>query len=116
MTEKIGKKGNVLVRLLFCCIIFAFILGCEDKEYSSSVVFSRDSPSAVCKALSKTSSYNKKRKRHNAIICLSRNKVVGILEGYGFTCYDNDTIYYLREVLRENIMDNTIPESVVLND
>lgn len=50
---------------------------------------------------------------HKAINWLDREKIVEILESYGFACYDKETTDELRDALRENIADGTIDASVV---
>jgi len=44
---------------------------------------------------------------------LERPKIVEILEAYGFACYDRESTDELRDALRENILDGTIPRSVI---
>lgn len=44
---------------------------------------------------------------------LDRTKVVEILEGYGFACYDSESTDSLREALRINVDDGTIPRSAI---
>lgn len=48
-----------------------------------------------------------------AINWLDREKVVKILENYGFACYDSESDDDLRNALRENIADGTIDPSVL---
>lgn len=50
---------------------------------------------------------------HKAINWLDREKVVKILEGYGFACYDSESTDDLKSALRENIIDGTIDSSVL---
>jgi len=44
---------------------------------------------------------------------LDRTQVIQILEDYGFACYDNESTDELRNALRTNIDDGTIPRSVL---
>lgn len=46
---------------------------------------------------------------HTTINWLDREDIVRILESYGFACYDSETTDDLREALRINVMDGTIP-------
>ena len=48
-----------------------------------------------------------------AINWLDRGAVVHILENYGFACYDSESDDQLRDALRENIADGTIPASAL---
>ena len=50
---------------------------------------------------------------HKAINWLDREKVVKILEDYGFACYDSESTDDLKNALRENIADGTIDPSVL---
>jgi hypothetical protein len=50
---------------------------------------------------------------HTAINWLSREKIIAILNDYGFQCYDRETTKELEDALRSNIQDGTIPESAV---
>lgn len=50
---------------------------------------------------------------NKAINWLDREKVVKILEEYGFACYDLESTDDLRSALRENITDGTIDSSVL---
>lgn len=48
-----------------------------------------------------------------AINWLDREKIVTILESYGFACYDSESTDDLRDALRTNIADNTIDPAVL---
>ncbi|MDO8417714.1 MAG: hypothetical protein Q7S87_16060 [Agitococcus sp.] len=50
---------------------------------------------------------------HTAINWLSRAKIIGILESYGFQCYDKESTQELEDALRSNIADGTIPPSAL---
>lgn len=50
---------------------------------------------------------------HDIINRMSRAKVQQILESYGFAVYDNETLRSLRTALKANVIDGTIPESVI---
>lgn len=50
---------------------------------------------------------------NKAINWLDREKVVKILEEYGFACYDSESTDDLKIALRENIIDGTIDSSVL---
>ena len=39
---------------------------------------------------------------------MSRDEIVGLLEGFGFVCYDHETTDELREALVVNVLDGTI--------
>lgn len=47
---------------------------------------------------------------HKQINWLDRERIVQILENYGIACYNDESTDELREALRINIMDGTIPE------
>ena len=44
---------------------------------------------------------------------LTREEVIELLEGVGIACYEHETLGTLREALRVNIKDGTIPKSAV---
>lgn len=46
---------------------------------------------------------------HTQINNLSRNQIVKILENWGFACYDSESTDSLKEELRANVADGTIP-------
>jgi len=50
---------------------------------------------------------------HTAINWLDRKELVEILEQHGFACYDTESTDDLREALRANVLDGTIPRSVL---
>ena len=51
---------------------------------------------------------------HTAINWLDYDRIKSILEQYGFAVYGEDSENALREALRENIMDGTIPQEEVI--
>jgi hypothetical protein len=52
---------------------------------------------------------------HKAINWMDRTQIVALLENFGFACYDRETTDELRDAVRENVADGTIPASY-LND
>lgn len=44
---------------------------------------------------------------------MDREKIVEILESYGFQCYDNESTDELRDALQQNIEDGTIDPGVL---
>ena len=42
-----------------------------------------------------------------------RDKIIEIMESYGFACHDSEDTDELRDALRQNIDDGTIPASVL---
>lgn len=48
---------------------------------------------------------------HKAINWLDRSDIETLLETHGFAVYDTESTDELRESLRENVMDGTIPAS-----
>lgn len=50
---------------------------------------------------------------HTAINWMERETIVQHLEGVGIACHDNESTDELREALRENVMDGTIPLSSI---
>ena len=53
------------------------------------------------------------REQHKSLNWMSRGDIVGILENFGFQCYDHESDDDLKTALRTNIEDRTIPESVL---
>lgn len=51
-----------------------------------------------------------KQSSHTAINWMDRAEIVSILESAGIACYDHEDTENLREALRANVMDGTIPE------
>lgn len=49
------------------------------------------------------------QKIHTKINQMSRKQIVKLLESYGFACYDREPTSDLREALRANVQDGTIP-------
>ena len=47
---------------------------------------------------------------HTTINWLDRSDIEKILESFGFACYDSETTDQMREALRVNLMDGTIPQ------
>jgi len=56
------------------------------------------------------------RDAHKALNNLSREKIVTILESYGFACYDSESTYELREALKVSIKNGTIDIAVLSDD
>jgi len=50
---------------------------------------------------------------HTQINWLSRKQIRTILEGYGFAVYDAESTDDLRDALRDNIQDGTIPKEAL---
>lgn len=53
--------------------------------------------------------------QHKAINWMDRKQIVALLENFGFACYDSESTDELRDAVRENVADGTIPPSY-LND
>ncbi len=50
---------------------------------------------------------------HLYINWLNRDEIIGLLELFGFAADDAESTDILREALRENVKDGTIPETAI---